>query len=146
MARAFGKGNITPSGYIRLKIKGQLIFEHRYIWEKFNGKIPDGFEIHHKNGNKQDNRLSNLELITRLEHRRLHEGWKLENNLWLKKCPDCNWWLEVNNLNWYFTTEKNRNKKPGAILFGRCRKCHIRKVNNARKAKKIANRSFTYSA
>lgn len=37
---------------------------HRIVWQSFNGPIPDGLVINHKNGNKADNRLCNLELMT----------------------------------------------------------------------------------
>lgn len=37
---------------------------HRIVWIYFNGEIPDGLEINHKNGVKDDNSLSNLEVIT----------------------------------------------------------------------------------
>lgn len=41
---------------------------HRLIYASFNGTIPDNLEINHINGNKQDNRLCNLELATRSEN------------------------------------------------------------------------------
>lgn len=41
---------------------------HRLIWQSFNGPIPDGFVINHKNGIKHDNRLSNLEIVTPSEN------------------------------------------------------------------------------
>lgn len=34
----------------------------RLVWRCFRGPIPVGLTINHKNGNKKDNRLSNLEL------------------------------------------------------------------------------------
>lgn len=37
---------------------------HRLIWESFNGTIPSGLQINHKNGLKNDNRLENLEVVT----------------------------------------------------------------------------------
>ena len=36
---------------------------HRQIWFDNFGKIPDGYSIHHKNGDARDNRIENLELI-----------------------------------------------------------------------------------
>ena len=44
---------------------------HRIVYESFIGKIPKGKEIHHINGNKQDNRLFNLELVDEKYHRKL---------------------------------------------------------------------------
>ena len=45
---------------------------HRDIWETRNGPIPEGYEIHHKDGNKGNNDLANLELLTVHEHKSLH--------------------------------------------------------------------------
>lgn len=41
---------------------------HRVVWESYNGKIPKGFHIHHKDGNKDNNDISNLEMISAREH------------------------------------------------------------------------------
>ena len=54
-----------------MKFNGKML--HNIIWEEHNGIIPDGFFIHHKNGDKKDNRIENLELTTRAEHCKLHK-------------------------------------------------------------------------
>lgn len=41
---------------------------HRVVWEVFKGSIPRGMEINHKDGNKNNPSLSNLELVTRREN------------------------------------------------------------------------------
>ena len=51
---------------------GRTVFKHRMIWEEHHGKIPQGFVVHHKNGNKHDNRIENLELLSCHEHMKLH--------------------------------------------------------------------------
>lgn len=45
---------------------------HRYIYEKYNGKIPEGMQVHHIDHNKDNNEISNLMLLTRKEHDRIH--------------------------------------------------------------------------
>lgn len=47
--------------------------EHRVLMEhKIKSSIPQGYHVHHKNSNSQDNRLRNLELITAESHRLEH--------------------------------------------------------------------------
>jgi len=45
---------------------------HRDVWEVANGKIADGFDIHHIDGDKTNNDLSNLELLLKSEHTKKH--------------------------------------------------------------------------
>jgi hypothetical protein len=42
---------------------------HRLVWTAFNGEVPEGYEIDHKNLKRKDNRLVNLRLLTRAENR-----------------------------------------------------------------------------
>lgn len=65
---------IDGLGYIWIRLpdgKGRRA-EHRWVWEQANGPIPQGYEIHHRNEDRTDNRLENLELVTLAEHRRRH--------------------------------------------------------------------------
>jgi len=43
-------------------------YEHRVIWIYHNGEIPEGLEIDHINGKRNDNRIENLRLVTRAEN------------------------------------------------------------------------------
>ena len=46
---------------------------HRLIFEDFYGfKIPDGYVVHHKDGNKFNNCILNLQLLSKKEHVSLH--------------------------------------------------------------------------
>ena len=45
---------------------------HILVWKTFVGPIPKGYVVHHKNHNRKDNRLENLELMSDYEHRKMH--------------------------------------------------------------------------
>lgn len=45
---------------------------HRAVWEHFNGEIPKGYVVHHVDLNPENNDISNLTLLTKAEHRKLH--------------------------------------------------------------------------
>ncbi len=66
------------NGYYRIKTrkeKNHNKFLHHLIWEDFYGcKVPDGYDIHHKNGNKLDNCILNLQLMRHSKHTKLHNG------------------------------------------------------------------------
>lgn len=47
-------------------------FLHRAIWEDHHGPVPDGYEIHHKDENKLNNSVDNLECLPTGEHRGIH--------------------------------------------------------------------------
>jgi hypothetical protein len=52
---------------------GRLIFEHRFVMEEFlERKLSRSEVVHHKNHQRDDNRLDNLELMTRSEHAKFH--------------------------------------------------------------------------
>lgn len=57
-----------PSGYY----KGANKRLHVAIWEAANGKVPEGYEIHHRDFNKSNNALENLQCLTHAEHAALH--------------------------------------------------------------------------
>ncbi len=58
----------TKGAYLRIRVmfglKRTYTLAHRLVWRHFNGPIPPGLTINHKNGKKKDNRPENLELAT----------------------------------------------------------------------------------
>lgn len=45
---------------------------HRRIWIDHHGVIPDGFVVHHKDGDWRNNDIANLELMKLKDHMRMH--------------------------------------------------------------------------
>lgn len=45
---------------------------HCYVWRYFNGPVPDGFHIHHKDENKYNNDIDNLACVPVSEHTSYH--------------------------------------------------------------------------
>lgn len=58
---------------------------HRYIWEKYNGKIPKGYQIHHIDRDKDNNDISNLKLLSEHEHLALHGKKRFEDSEWARE-------------------------------------------------------------
>lgn len=72
--------------YKRIRINGKPMDEHRYIMEQHLGrKLLRSEYVHHINGNKLDNRIENLMIMTPLAHNRLHK----EKHPKIKICLNC---------------------------------------------------------
>lgn len=57
-------------GYYQSKIDSSYL--HRAVWQYHNGEIPEGFAVHHKDHNKANNRIENLELLSHSDHSKHH--------------------------------------------------------------------------
>lgn len=53
-------------------INGKRRRLHVYVWEKANGEIPNGYEVHHRDMDKSNNELDNLVLVLGIKHQRFH--------------------------------------------------------------------------
>lgn len=71
---------MAKNGYVRLRFGDERIFLHRYLMEQHLGrKLSKDERLHHVNGNKADNRIENLELMSsHSRHIALHHAdmWK----------------------------------------------------------------------
>lgn len=75
--KALQRRLITPTraknGYrtVRLYNKDGVMkqfYLHRLIWEAFNGEIPKSLEVCHEDCNRENNNLSNLQLLTHTQN------------------------------------------------------------------------------
>lgn len=69
---------------------GKMRLEHHLVWEKANGLIPEGYEIHHIDQNKKNNDLENLTCVTVSDHQRIHSPYFAKyDGVWMRVCKDC---------------------------------------------------------
>ena len=117
--------SITKKGYIRKYYKqfGKQRFEHCVVWEQHYGEIPKGMQVHHRDGNKQNNDISNLVLVDSLTHKRLHSGCKLIDGIWWKPCNRCG---ELKPITEYYQTSSDKNGKR--YISGECKQCFIKRA------------------
>jgi hypothetical protein len=64
---------LAPLDYPGKLYRGRYCYEHHLVWWQNTGKtISYGQVIHHRNEDKHDNTIENLELITSREHNKHH--------------------------------------------------------------------------
>lgn len=72
-------GSINKDGYVKVQPpKGYKHCNlHQFIWMVANqSDIPNGYDIHHIDGNKQNNSIYNLELVDSFTHNSEHKKGK----------------------------------------------------------------------
>lgn len=65
------KWSLRDNGYYG-RTTGDRDMMHRAVWEHHVGPIPDGWDVHHKDRDRTNNDIANLECLPKDEHTRLH--------------------------------------------------------------------------
>ena len=80
---------ITTDGYVWIYVKGRphnQIKLHRYLMgKKIGRKLKFSEIVHHINFDKLDNRIGNLQIVTRSEHNKIHNSLKNRKGLYTDK-------------------------------------------------------------
>jgi len=63
-------GHYRVHGFVNNRPKHQYVA--RMVWEYFNGEIPEGIILHHKDYNKLNNHIGNFELVSNSLHSSIH--------------------------------------------------------------------------
>ncbi|MGN0098302.1 MAG: HNH endonuclease signature motif containing protein [Candidatus Methanomethylophilaceae archaeon] len=107
-------------------------FLHRYIWVKYNGPIPEGYLIHHIDGNPLNNDISNLACVSPTEHaqehpwtdeRRAERGDSMRGDSWIQdKCRE--WHASEEGHQWHVEHGKQvaENMQPKDYVCEYCGK------------------------
>jgi hypothetical protein len=76
----YGSRFTGVDGYVKIKIQGRgWMLEHRWLMEQHLGRrLTSNEHVHHKDLSTDNNELSNLQLMTKSEHRRLHQALRYQ--------------------------------------------------------------------
>ncbi|MFV8848600.1 HNH endonuclease [Serratia fonticola] len=111
---------VTTQGYIAVILNAKQYLAHRIIYEMHNHPIPNGFEIDHIDGNKKNNQLNNLRLVSRKINSRNHRmhstntstftgvGYHQKRRSWRARICD-------RHIGWYSTFEEACEARLNAI-------------------------------
>lgn len=112
---------------------------HRTVWSYFFGEIPEGYHIHHINGNKSDNRVENLEIRLESDHLSYHSSLPeaREHQMYAIKCAQekARLWHktpEARALHSQWAKEGAKKVKPVSLVCQHCGKSFESKNRNAK--------------
>ena len=125
------KFRVGNHGYYVGVVNGKTTLLHRLIYEEAHGKVPRGHEVHHKNGNKTDNRLENLEMLSSVEHGRntfasMTDEWKEQSKRNLRECAQpkaSEWHGSKEGLKWHKKHYHESLAKSHEIVDLKCEYC-----------------------
>lgn len=120
------------TGYWRCsKLRERL---HRYIWKKHHGEIPDGFHVHHIDGDRRNNHISNLTLMPHSRHAAYHmeireldpayRAWRTKNMEAKVRPAAIAWHKSAAGRRWHSKHAKKvaKTRRPERLVCEQCGK------------------------
>lgn len=127
-----GYGSVDEDGYRKVQINHRYRNEQVWVWEHFNGPIPRGMQVHHRDQNKLNNEIDNLELLSASEHATRHQrakaGYELRADGWYKPCHGCSAVLPLDCFYKRAGALKDDHRRP------LCKACHKKSTVERRRA------------
>lgn len=128
----FTRDNRTGYYLSSKPINGSRKRLHVYVWEKHNGAIPKGYQVHHIEMDKSKNEISDLVLLSVSEHQKLHaENFteerleKMRRNLTENARPKaCEWHKSDAGREWHKQHGRDvwKKRKPKTYTCTNCGK------------------------
>lgn len=126
------KGSIN-NGYHIIYINGKNIAQHRLVMEEHLGRaLTSDEEIHHIDGDKLNNDIENLQIMTRAEHTSHHHKGKVTSDETRRKIsqarmgqrnsPEARLKMSVSGKAKVFTEEHRRNLSKASRRYWRKKK------------------------
>lgn len=102
---------------------------HRAVWEYYNGKIPEGWQVHHVDGDIDNNEISNLRCMPAREHLSQHAEKNSQNPEYVKRRLDSIKKAAESAKRWHSTQEgKEWHRKHAAESIGKVRENRQKKT------------------
>lgn len=120
----------VPNHPTRFGKKCHTMYQHRYLMELKLGRFLESDEVvHHRDGNRSNNSLDNLELVNRREHMDRHAQIYA-----IKRCPHCSREAKLRvtldgemchqcYLRWRYAHGQDRGRKVVCVKCGEERGC-----------------------
>lgn len=99
---------------------------HRAVWEHFNGDIPKGFAVHHKDHDKSNNQIENLVLKQGRDHAKYHAAVS-DHSAWVDSMHRgaAKWHRSDAGREWHRANYQCVKEKLHAKVHVECLFCHV---------------------
>jgi hypothetical protein len=108
--------------YNTLREGGKRKHAHLVVYRRHFGAVPEGYVVHHVDGNHKNNNINNLRCVTVAEHHLIHSNFKHLDGVWHKLCVDCKTLKKVDD----FYQSKDTKRKDcflGFVVAHICKDC-----------------------